>query len=559
MKDAFSVLNESLAPALVALNEQGQRVYNRAVVDNTRAYQEGQTERTRQFQKELIDDARLYQERRDAQREKDKDADELQRLRNTLAALLPPGESVPPDLNQEQLSQQIAIKMREVRLRQDNDDRKRILDWELKAAESKTEAAIRAEAKLYGIPEGGDLATLRKAVAEAKTNEVVDLRVRQQNEAISRARQTPEYQNLRKRLAGLMTERQKILGQVTLPEPVFNPGMTEVESLAIYNEIASMPDFAGLFSDDAKGKALEKAFRSGDYQTALAGMSSAKREELGMKLAESRETLAQRLQQLKGFQYSEAMRAYVRRMSGLPQLLKENEDERKRLYSLGREGGVNYGLALELEDPDAMIQEEMTPPGQMPGTRPVTSVDKTPLSEMNDGLPTDGEVAVDLLAGGLPEPGQFAQESAPQPTRDFEGILPMAGKGFSAFTESPLAIEGATQTAAGVRGVAEGVSGVLDAVGKAGRYARTAVLGGNWPQQTPVRPSTSSAMDLLVGPAKLALSPIQTVGNAVNTLVTPAPGPEALPLPLGPGRPSPSDQELAQAIDILRAAGIIVR
>lgn len=520
--DAFQILSTALDQAITPIvrvsdqnRKRGEFIADRANRDarEQQLYLRGRTD-------QLAD--RTYAETREEALHRrsrtEADADRIRALRNQLAALLPAGTTVDDKLTEAQLSQKIAELTRSVQIKYESEDSNRALDRKVKEAQTMSDAALRQKARELGVPDADteDIAVLRQRVPELQVK--LDQRIAnlQTSEAIAQARSSPYYANLRNQLARVEAERSKVVGQATLPEPVYNPEITPEETAMIYRAIGQLPDIRAKLAALPNGEKIIASIDAGRMDEALAQVPAKMRDVIGMSLADKYKVLEERLYRTRGFRQSAAVKAYLTRLSELPRAIQRLDQAREELFNIGAKGGgTNFGLALRTEDPDALIQDIIQ------GNVPTIG---------NPGDEMGAELGPELPSGGMipsiPPPSFEPQaEEAVNPSANrVEGVLPWIGRQVKEgagglkylLTEDPVFNEGAARTSAFVD---QGLS----AAGQQYRNAKSLLLGGELNGGSPIPMDLDSGIK---GPIGMVMGVPSMAGRFLNTF---APTQESFP------------------------------
>lgn len=309
----------------------------------------------KEYRNSIIESQRRYEvdreERFRRQRKDDASEERLRMMRNTLSSL---GGDPSGIKDEAELSRLIEERTRQRSIRYSDEDAKRAMDHEIKKAQGLTEERLRTESELLGVPGARDpkvpLSNLQAGLAEAKVRQEQKIAEATFNAQMESARSNPNYAPLKAEYANLAAQRGALIGIAVQPEPSFNPQMTPEEQAVILRKISEMPEVKKALGND-KLKLAQVAM--GD-SSPIAALGSRDAENIGRVIASKADMLETEIRNVKGLQWSKAMDTYMSRLRSLPDIIRQLDNRMTAMESIGSKEGINFGLALKMENPDEL-------------------------------------------------------------------------------------------------------------------------------------------------------------------------------------------------------------
>lgn len=487
MADPYSIVRATVGDAFKGPDEVAQ---NRLLQSNRALNDANDLARRRE--------ERAFQTRREEdihdRNRRELEQDRVRSLRLQLAALMPPGAPLPENMTEDELVAEIASRSRSQKVEYAVEDQTRQLQFEIEKAAKLDESAIRRQALAFGIDgaETKPISELRSAVASAKVKESLDAQAVMTNEGVRVAKESPLYQPLRRQLGSLVAERSKALATYALPEPAFDPNLTTEDTANIYRQMLGIPEVASKLASLKNGAQIIASMQAGASPvTLLASIPEKDREALTMTLSQNYDKLAAGLANAKGYQMSKAAEAYVARLRALPSVITGINRRIEDIYDVGAKSGINFGLALRFEDPDALLMEN--------------AKNGAALGPGEAGFRTGEMPPVDAVNGPQPEQPTLPPMGAIAPPSDPNNLFSALG-GRAASSAGWVAKNTSEILAPAGKAIAEQVGNLLDDVGNhIWRSAFPADQAAQaMPMVTPIGPIDANA---LMQPAPFKFSP----------------------------------------------------
>lgn len=543
MPDAYEVLQTALAPALKALNDAGRYKLEQAKQENERAYELARTQDQRNYERMRSEDQRKYEneiyERRRKEREDDAAKDRLRGLRNELAGLLPPGQTVSPTMTEEQLHSEIAKRTRDQKVQWDTEDADRRTKQHIEEANKLDDAKLIHEAQQFGVKDADKrpIADVRKDLATAKTKMDMDLASERLNTAIATAKNSDAYKEGQIAL-GRIAYKMDQVSAALVPLPQLT-GIEPEDMARIAKRTAEDPSVIAVFAGRSDGGSRLAALSKGDYAAVVKGLKPSERDELMQTILARRDAIQKSVEDNYTLKNKAAVNAYWKKVDDIPQMMSQLTKERDELIAEMNKLPLPVGTALRFDDRDnqkKMYMERygVTLPGSNTDTKDVPPGDKK--TAQNPGLPPPGQFASanpNKVAGFFPSIGNSISSGAGS-TMDY------ARKMISNPEASTLLNEGGSQ-------LTGGVSSYLDNIGSGFHNSSALLFGGELHPAPSLVDATSNAVvgagKLTAGAARAlgvgledirpgldnAFGPVRNAGNSVHDWIWGSTGPNPVP------------------------------
>jgi len=463
---------------------------------------------------------RAYQDQRENQlhsrTRSEAEDDRLRALDDQIAAQLPPGETMPANLDEMGKHSLLSKLTRDNQIKDTLENNKNALNWQIEKTNALSENEVRQAARDLQIPEADQipLGTLRTLVAQRNHDDKQEMDTRNRNAGIDMVNaDTRLWPGIKARLDYLNSEEMMITAKIVMPEPELIPGLKPGDDQKIYATIAKMPDIQGLMAGMKNGPAALEALAKGDEQGAMKLLKPSDQSNIGNLLSQKYQTLGDNLQRTYQGQYSQGMKAYVERLRTLPYALSKNSSAReallKHVTGLGQDW-VNAYLAVDPNDSLA----ESAKNGTM--DRVAYESSRYPMGGMSD-MGTD---TTPLPQDGTTVPGQPGA-SIPAGSHQVEGLFPwignklaQGGRDASFYLNDPV-------LQSGLGDIANSTDAALRTAGNMYRTVKSGLFtGGPVPNELSghVPGVADSPMDLVGGVLKTAISPVNMAGRFTQDL-----------------------------------------